>query len=253
MHLVATPSFIEGIMKTPIHRGNNMPSLALIMPVFNEEEAIAGVIAKWSAELQRLGIDYAIHVYDGGSRDRTLPVINALAAGDGRLHVHATTLLHGPSILLGYRENAGCDWLFQTDSDDEMDVSFFERFWNQRANYDFLIGSREGRESPFFRRFISFFSRMMVRIFYGPGVRDVNSPFRLFRTAAFRDAFLSMPADTLAPNVILSGMACLQRLRILEIPVAHRTRATGVSINKSRLLKAAAWSFYQMVRYRITR
>ena len=43
--------------------------LAVVIPVYNEEESIAAVLNKWTGELNRLSIDYHIHVYNDGSND----------------------------------------------------------------------------------------------------------------------------------------------------------------------------------------
>lgn len=229
---------------------NISDSLAVIMPVYNEEGAIAKVLDKWLGELNRLGIDFKIHVYDGGSKDNTVKILNQLAAKNNQIVVHEIVLPHGPSILLGYRANSDAEWLFQIDSDDEMGPESFERLWEKRNDYDFLLGRRVGRKSPLSRQMVSFISRGTVRYLYGPGVYDVNSPYRLMRSDAFKHFFEKIPSDALAPNVIISGIACRMKLRILELPVEHRERETGTPINKMRLLKAAVRSMFQTIKYR---
>ena len=107
--------------------------LCVVMPVYNEEAAIGGVLAKWTKALSALGIDFTIRPYNDGSKDRSLTEMNAVAE---RLNLSTSKPLklqrvqvidkpnsgHGPTILRGYREAAadGFDWVFQIDSDDEM-------------------------------------------------------------------------------------------------------------------------------------
>jgi glycosyltransferase involved in cell wall biosynthesis len=227
-----------------------MNSLSVIMPVFNEEGAIAKVLDRWLNELKRLKIDFRIHVYDGGSKDSTVEILNQYADRDSRVIAHELILPHGPTILFGYRQHCDTKWLFQVDSDDEIGPEFFEKLWEKRNKYDFLIGRRIGRDSPLFRRIVSFFSRAVVRYLYGTGVYDVNSPYRLMRSEVFKDAFNKIHSDALVPNVIISGIACRNKVRILELPVEHKNRTTGVSIKKMKLLKAAVRSLFQMIRYR---
>ena len=142
-------------------------------------------------------------------------------------------------------------WLFQVDSDNEMTPESFAALWEQRHAFDFLLGGRDGRVSPWSRRVVSLVSRLVVTACYGSGVRDVNSPYRLLRVKKFRGLFEALPATTFAPNVILAGHACRAGLRIHEIAVPHRPRQTGeVSIKKWRLFKAAAKSFRQTIAFR---
>ena len=54
--------------------------LCVVMPVYNEQEAIAGVLEKWNAALKALDIDYEIRPYNDGSRDRSLEVMHETAA-----------------------------------------------------------------------------------------------------------------------------------------------------------------------------
>src|SRR4029453_8247802 len=86
---------------------------------------------------------------------------------------------HGPTILRGYGEARG-QWVLQVDSDDEMDPSAFPEVWRLREA-DLVLGYRVGRQSPVARRLITAVSFWTVRLLFGAGVRDVNSPYRLYR------------------------------------------------------------------------
>ena len=46
--------------------------LAVIIPVYNEEGAIAKVINKWNTELLKTRINFKIYVYNDGSKDNSL-------------------------------------------------------------------------------------------------------------------------------------------------------------------------------------
>ena len=165
--------------------------LGIVIPVYNEEAAIGNVLAKWSAELNRLGIDYTIRPYNDGSKDSSLAVLRAAAERNARIDVRdKPNGGHGHTILTGYRDAArdGFDWIFQIDSDDEMGPEKFNDLWQRRNDFDFLVGRRDGRTQALPRKIISFVSRLTVRLFYGKStVWDVNAPYRLMRVSAFRD------------------------------------------------------------------
>ncbi len=232
--------------------------LCVVMPVYNERDAIGPVLEKWHAALDGLGIDFEIRPYNDGSKDDTLAVMEATAGRlDRRVAVrNKPNGGHGNTILTGYREAAadGFDWVFQIDSDDEMGPEKFGELWERRNEYDFLVGIRDGRLQALPRKVVSLVSRLCVRIFYGKGVWDVNTPYRLMRASAFRDFYAAIPLTTFAPNVILSGLAARHRLRMFEMPVPQHDRTTGeVSIKKWKLLKAAAKSFWQTISFAMSR
>jgi glycosyltransferase involved in cell wall biosynthesis len=225
--------------------------LVVILPVYNEGEAIAAVLEKWHRELSSLQIRFEIYVYDDGSSDDSPRIIDRFA--ETHLNVvahHKVNAGHGPTILAGYRHNANrAPWMFQVDSDDIVGSECFSTIWAMREQYDFLVGRRSGPR-PLARQIISLVSRLVIRAFYGEGIWDVNSPYRLMRTERFRVAVEAIPPDTFAPNLIVSGYAARRRLRILEVPVRCGGRTTGeVSLKKWRLFKAAALSCAQTIRF----
>jgi dolichol-phosphate mannosyltransferase len=227
--------------------------LCVVMPVYNEEGAIAAVLAKWVKELDTLNINYQIHPYNDGSKDNTAAILEAEAKKyPERVIVHnKKNSGHGPTILQGYREqSAVSEWVFQMDSDDEMGPEKFGDLWEQRDQYDFLIGIRDGRYQELPRKIISWMSRAVVRIFFGRGVRDVNSPYRLMKSAVFSSFYRVIPDDTFAPNVIISGWVAREQLKFYESHIPHGDRKTGeVSIKKWKLLKVALKSFFQTIKF----
>jgi glycosyltransferase involved in cell wall biosynthesis len=231
----------------------NSVELKIVIPVYNEEEAIQKVLKKWCDAFETLSIHYEIHVYNDGSKDNTLTKLKEIANQYNRIIVHdKPNSGHGPTILKGYRENCDSPWLFQIDSDDELGPEAFEDLWNNKDKYDFLMGRRIERHSPLPRKLISMVSRFTVWLFYGRGIYDVNSPYRLMKSELYKEYFETIPADTFAPNVIIAGITCQKNFKIYEIPVKYNFRTTGeVSIKKWKLLKAAVKSFMQTIMYRI--
>lgn len=221
--------------------------LIVVIPVYNEQDCVAATLNDWSSTLDRLSIRYQIHVYNDGSTDETR---EALRVFEGRKHfrvIHQDNAGHGPTILRGYRSAAAHSrWIFQVDSDGELASDEFMSFWKQRENRDFVVGYRENRKSEFDRQIITGIARVAVRSFFGAGVRDVNCPYRLMRTAAFEELFSQVPDNCFAPNVVLSGLSIRKRLQIHQLPVAFKPRETGqVSIAGLGLWKAAFRSFRQ--------
>lgn len=223
--------------------------LIVVIPVYNEEQIIKEVIQDWVTTLRKLGIDFEIRVYNDGSKDATLAQLNESAEEHKELTViDKVNGGHGPTILQGYRD-ADAEFVFQVDSDNEMRGEFFADLWNQRESSDLVIGRRKFTfEVPIPRRVVSYIAKKSVLFFYGRGISDVNAPYRLMRKEAFADIFEAIPIETFAPNVIVSGMAVKNKLRIKDKFVPTDFRATGtVSIQRMKLLKVAMKSFRETI------
>jgi dolichol-phosphate mannosyltransferase len=223
--------------------------LALVMPVYNEEECITCVVTDWYNEMRRLDIDFVMIVINDGSKDGTLKKLEQFVSDERIMVINKENSGHGPTILHGYNLAADlADWVFQTDSDDEMSPESFHELWERRHSYDALFGSRTERIQGRGRKFITVTSRFIVRILFGKGVNDVNTPYRLLRGDVLIDMLSKIPDDTFAPNIIISGLLSATGARIYNHPVVHKCRRSGaVSIVKLRLWKAALKSFRQTI------
>ncbi len=231
-----------------------MKDLTVIMPVYNEEEIVSYVLRDWVDKLDDLGIDYVIRAYNDGSKDNSLSVMRECASNSPNVEIiNKPNSGHGPTILRGYLE-ADSKWVFHVDSDNEMKPQYFAKLWENRKKYDFLIGVREDRKQILSRKIVSMISNNTIRMFYGKGIKDVNSPYRLMRRSKFDKINKSIPNNTFAPNVIISGMSVMYNFRIFQTNVPIKFRATGnVSIKKMKLLKVAFKSWFQTVSYRINK
>ena len=221
------------------------------MPVYNEEEIIAEVAESWLEVLDSLKIDYELVAIVDGATDTSEQVLRTVAERHPRLVVDVKPNSgHGPTILRGYRRGvATAEWVFQTDSDNEMPAAAFSELWEMRHHVDGVIGVRTSRNQSPGRRIITRAARLTARAAFGCRLADVNCPYRLMRSSALAPLLAVIPDHTFAPNVVISGMLPRSGARIAEVPVAHHDRTTGVvSILGMRVLRAAIRSFGQTVR-----
>ncbi|GFE62270.1 glycosyltransferase family 2 protein [Geobacter sp. AOG2] len=226
--------------------------LALVMPVYNEEACIEHVVLSWYKELSGLNINFVMLVLNDGSRDGTESKLAQFAQNDHIKIINKKNSGHGPTILQGYHMGVNlAEWIFQTDSDDEMKPKHFKELWNRRKEYDALFGFRQGREQSYSRSFISFVSRQTVETIFGKGVMDVNTPYRLVRSELLKNITKQIPDDSFAPNVMISGALAKASARIYNHPVPHEGRRTGkASIVRWRLWKFSVLSFLQTLKCR---
>jgi glycosyltransferase involved in cell wall biosynthesis len=201
----------------------NNRELTVVMPVYNEEACIAKVLQSWHEVLRELRIDFMIMALNDGSTDGTENVLRQFRTNDHFQIINKKNSGHGPTILTGYHEAVEqSEWVFQVDSDDEMSPEYFHELWNRRHGHDALV--------------------------------DVNTPYRLIRSSLLREIIRGIPADTFAPNLIITGMLARSRARIYNFPVRHEGRKTGTaSIVKWKLWRAAGRSFFQTIVFTLSR
>ena len=231
-----------------------MFDVTIVMPVYNEAECIGGVLSDWTAELDRLKINYRLLVLNDGSRDNTAVVLEQSAQPPRLKIINKPNSGHGPTILQGYQTAAAeARWVFQVDSDNEMEACHFRKVWELRNDAEAVIGIRDGRLQPLPRKIISTVSRMIVAVFYGSGIADVNCPYRLIKSDVLNTLLPKIPGNTFAPNVAISGLLALHKHSVKNVPIPHNDRQTGeVSIKKWGLFKAAIRSLCQTITIRFT-
>lgn len=221
--------------------------LAIVMPVFNEEECIVKVVNSWIGMLRENQINFLLLVFNDGSTDSTENCLEVFKKDQDVEVISKSNSGHGGTVSQGYHQAVEiADWVFQCDSDDEMSPDYFPILWKLRDNYDALFGVRTDRSQNLSRRLISLCSRTTVNIVYGSGVTDVNSPYRLIRSEILEIIIQQLPKDSVAPNVIVSGLLAQQARLVYEHPVPYRARRTGsVSIVSWNLGKLALKAFWQ--------
>jgi glycosyltransferase involved in cell wall biosynthesis len=197
------------------------------MPVYNEEQGIAAVVAAWTRMLERLGVTYEFLLYNDGSKDGTGARLDEIAARYPSVRaIHQTNRGHGPTILRGYQEARG-EWVFQTDSDDEIPADAFEKVWQAREGKQAVFGVRTGRPSSSGRRLLTAGAALAVRALFGRGPSDANVPYRLIRRDVLTRLVARIPLDTFAPNVIMTGLVARDRVPFAEVPVPAVARQLG--------------------------
>ncbi|MET9801480.1 glycosyltransferase family 2 protein [Streptomyces sp. NPDC006368] len=83
--------------------------ISIVVPCFDEEEIIGRFHARVTAELESLGAEFELVYVDDGSRDRTLPLLEEMAAADPRLCYVSFSRNFGKeaAMLAGLRHAAG--------------------------------------------------------------------------------------------------------------------------------------------------
>ena len=199
------------------------PRISVIIPVFNEQDAIEKVIGDIPSHLPT-----EIIVVDNGSTDQTAK----LAAAMGARIVRENHRGYGSACLAGIAATNNPDIVVFLDGDysdhpNEM-PDLIAPILENRA--DLVIGSRVlGNSEPgalmIQARFGNRLATSLIKILFGVSYTDLG-PFRAIRYRALRD--LNMRDKTFGWTVEMQVKAAKQALKIQEVPVSYRKRI-GVS------------------------
>ena len=207
-----------------------LKDVAVVIPVFNEEKLIGECINEWLNVLDSVNLNYEILIIDDGSSDATISIVERYRDNQNIQLIIKQNEGHGPTILAGYKRAVGiAEWVFQADSDNEINPNQFSALWSRRQGQDAVIAWRQGRDQTTVRRLVTFFARATTKVLFRCHLRDVNIPFRLFRSETLTILLEKIPSDTFAPNIALSGALSLMNFQVEECPVVFNERIVGES------------------------
>lgn len=200
----------------------------IIIPAFNEEDSIAGVIRAVNDTCSFADV----LVIDDASRDATRQT--ALAAG-GRVISLPINLGIGGAVQTGlkYASARGYDIAVQIDGDGQHDPAYVRVLLEPltTGEADVVIGSRflerQGYQSTFARRSGIAVLRTLFVLLIGRKISDCTSGFRAYNRAAIEFLRDRYPADYPEPESIL--LLLRHNFRIREIPVEMQERTGGIS------------------------
>lgn len=231
-----------------------MAKLYIVMPAYNEEANIEKTIEEWYPVISKIGNASKLVIVDDGSKDSTYETMKALQGKyPDFIPLTKPNSGHGATCLYAYRyalENQS-DYVFQTDSDGQTCPSEFWPMWEDRHNYDFIIGTRTGRQDGFSRVVVTKVLRLVVWITFGVYVEDANTPFRLMSSSHLQKIISYIPADFFLSNVAVSALAVLKKEKMKWIPITFKPRQGGEnSINLKRIFKIGVKAIgdFQMIK-----
>lgn len=216
-----------------------MDKLYLVMPAYNEEANIERVVGQWYPLVEEKGGQMV--VVDDGSKDDTYKILCRME----KEYPHLIALTkknegHGATVLFGYRYalDHQADYIFQTDSDGQTRPEEFENFWEQRRFYDCVIGRRVHRGDGFSRLVVTKTLALVLRLTFGIGVKDANTPFRLMKAETLKRYIDLIPENFNLSNVLITVVLVKKKCKVAWIPITFLPRQGGKnSLNLKKIAR----------------
>ena len=197
------------------------PGLSVVIPAFNEAEAIRPVVEDTRRALKDLGVDHEVIVVDDASEDRT--AAEAAAAG-ARVLAHPANAGYGAAIMTGVAQ-ARFDLIAILDGDGSYPPAELAKLLPHARDFDMVIGQRTGqayRGGVFKRRGRWAFGWLALFV-TGQRIPDVNSGMRLLHKRVLEDArHIVCRGFSFSTTLTLSALTAGRFVK--HVPIAYLPR-----------------------------
>lgn len=211
------------------------PALTVVIPAYNEEEAIGDTVSRCLAARERIVAEAGLAsvevvVVSDGSTDRTEEIARSFE--DVTVVAFETNRGYGAALKEGFRTGRG-ELVGFLDADGTCDpihfVALCRRLEEEEA--DIALGSRLGPDSrmPAVRRIGNRLYALLLGLLANRSVTDAASGMRVMRRRALES--LGPLPDGLDYTPAMSARALLKGQRVIEVPMPYEERVGESKLN----------------------
>lgn len=206
---------------------NNRMDLSIVVPVYNEEESVADLIASITQAMQGYIDDYEILLVDDGSTDRSFAILKDLAKQNPHIRVIRFGINYGQTAALsaGFHHAKG-KILITMDADlqnDPTDIPLLIDRINE--GFDVVSGWRKNRFDRFWtRKLPSMMANRLISYITGLHLRDYGCTLKAYRREIIRHIDLYGEMHRFIP-----ALARWAGASVTEVVVKHHPRKKGKS------------------------
>lgn len=195
--------------------------VSVIVPAFNEEKAISGVVNELRQALTQAGWTHEILVVDDGSADQTAAAARACGA---QVLTHPKNAGYGAALRTGI-ENASHELVATIDADLSYPPKEINKILEEAHRFDMVIGARGGRH--YWGNMIKHPARLLflalAQFVVGEKIPDANSGLRVFKkTLALKMLPRLCRGFSFSTTLTLSFMS--RHYFVHFIPIAYTAR-----------------------------
>jgi glycosyltransferase involved in cell wall biosynthesis len=234
--------------------------LSIVIPVFNEEATIHGLLKKIAAVDLSHGIQKEIIIVDDCSSDNTISEIERFIAANKSCDIqcckHEKNRGKGAALHTGFK-NATGEYLIIQDADNEYDPSEFNELLKPvlMGYADVVYGSRFVGNNP--HRILFFWHTVgnriltfLTNLFSNLNLTDMETCYKLFDTRILQSLVLKEKRFGFEPEVTVK-ISRVPKIRIYEVGISYYGR--GYDEGKKIGWKDGFRAIYCIIKYGIFR
>jgi glycosyltransferase involved in cell wall biosynthesis len=224
--------------------------LSVIIPAYNEESTIEGIISKVQAVSLPGGLLREIVIVNDGSRDRTADILSRFSGLADIVIVHQSNQGKTAALLTGFK-NATGDILLIQDADMEYDPRQYPQLLQPilDGRAEVVYGSRflgviEGMEPV--NRWANGISNRTFSLLYGVELTDINTCYKVFTRRAWEGMAITSRNFAFETEFTVKLLQRGYTIKEVAIDYKARTRKAGKKINWATALEM----FWPIIKYR---
>ena len=201
------------------------PTFSIVIPAYNEQERILPTIGAIAAHMCSRPEPWELIIADDGSTDSTVVFLTDLRFPNMQVLVAQRNGGKGSAVRRGVAAARG-DYILVADADQSTPIEQFELMLAAlvEENFTVAVGSRAAEGSSvsgknLLRKFLSNGLRLLVKLFFGIGIRDTQCGFKLFRADAAHELFARQRLDGFAFDLELIHLCGRLGYPVAEVPV----------------------------------
>jgi dolichol-phosphate mannosyltransferase len=198
--------------------------LSVVLPVYNEQDALPEVLAEAESALRSANFRYEIVFVDDASTDRSFEILEAFRQRhpDVRLLRHPANRGIAGAFETLYAAARG-EYVFLNSSDGQWRTAECLRMMAVRDRFDLVIGKRRHKQYGWWRRLVSGAFNALPRLLFGAATHDAGS-IKLFRRDVLAIPLCSRGPFREAERIL---RARKRGFRVGVVEVEHRPRHGG--------------------------
>jgi glycosyltransferase involved in cell wall biosynthesis len=194
---------------------------SIVIPAYNEEQAVGPVVAELRSVLDGAGVEAEVIVVDDGSSDKTA---QAAAAAGARVLRHRSNRGYGAALKSGIAA-ASHEYVVITDADGTYPCHYIPEMLARLETADMVVGARTGArvQIPLVRKPAKWVLNRLANYMTNAKIPDLNSGLRAFRRNVAMQYFAILPDQFSWTTTITLAMHC-DKYAMVYLPIDYRKR-----------------------------